>query len=602
MAIKYTSIDQLKFNHNSYIRKTDINDKFKKLIENDILLDPSSNIKPQIWECKWFNNNNISGYNKGDAVWINTESEINFIKKHISDIYNYALNNQYLKQKIKTYTTDDESYELYKKIAFGYKDGSGISIQPLYYIGNIKNPVQIKICTKNNVKTTPDNTEDWKDFYRKPENNIQLLNELKYKVLTEQFNNHLINYHIDTSYGEIVQKYLINDMSNINNDVLQRYNYNHNQTLNIKGFDYIKLSIKKKFSNGTYKWFKLWNSGYLEHGGTINIENKTEYETYVYDNSTVKVDLRWNFDNNQTAPVYDFPTLVTTPFYQEDLTFICNYESYDNNDNINHEKSYCIAITPLQINENNPFHNMNTGICEINTIKNGSFCFIPTNNQHIYSYYCSGFTVSQVKNLKYKLYNNTNVKPEPKYNYVTIKFISNFNEIFNKTLIKGQSLGDTIEYLEFHNISANIQNFYGWSTSDIEFNEFNISDPIFNDMIVVSFIGNDDYYYCSSPNMVNATRFDIIGKTFNINSAYAIDNTYLSYDGQSQHEINTQNENIFTVIFIDYDYSIIKRSYINKGQSAVPPPNPVRNGYTFSGWSKSYTNVTSDLTIQAIYN
>jgi hypothetical protein len=40
--------------------------------DNEILRNVGSDIN--VWECKWYNNNKISGYPKGHAVWVNTES------------------------------------------------------------------------------------------------------------------------------------------------------------------------------------------------------------------------------------------------------------------------------------------------------------------------------------------------------------------------------------------------------------------------------------------------------------------------------------------------------------------------------------------------
>ena len=57
----------------------------------------------------------------------------------------------------------------------------------------------------------------------------------------------------------------------------------------------------------------------------------------------------------------------------------------------------------------------------------------------------------------------------------------------------------------------------------------------------------------------------------------------------------------YTVVFEDYDGSVLKREIVNAGDNAVPPTVPVRQGYTFTGWSRSYTAVSSDLTLVAQY-
>ena len=56
-----------------------------------------------------------------------------------------------------------------------------------------------------------------------------------------------------------------------------------------------------------------------------------------------------------------------------------------------------------------------------------------------------------------------------------------------------------------------------------------------------------------------------------------------------------------TVTFKDWDGTILKTETVEHGADATPPSNPSRDGYTFTGWSGSYTNVTSDREIVAQY-
>ena len=65
----------------------------------------------------------------------------------------------------------------------------------------------------------------------------------------------------------------------------------------------------------------------------------------------------------------------------------------------------------------------------------------------------------------------------------------------------------------------------------------------------------------------------------------------------AQYTINT-----YTVIFKDYDGTILKEEQIVEyGSNAIPPNNPSREGYTFTGWDKVFSNVTSNLVITATY-
>ena len=57
----------------------------------------------------------------------------------------------------------------------------------------------------------------------------------------------------------------------------------------------------------------------------------------------------------------------------------------------------------------------------------------------------------------------------------------------------------------------------------------------------------------------------------------------------------------YKVIFYDYDYTVLKSDSVLYGNNAIPPKDPIRHGYIFIGWDKDYSNVKSDLNIIAKY-
>ncbi len=64
----------------------------------------------------------------------------------------------------------------------------------------------------------------------------------------------------------------------------------------------------------------------------------------------------------------------------------------------------------------------------------------------------------------------------------------------------------------------------------------------------------------------------------------------------------TQTVNKYTVTFKDYDGSVISSQQVEYGTAApVPPIIPEREGYTFTGWDKDFSNITGDLIVTAQY-
>lgn len=57
----------------------------------------------------------------------------------------------------------------------------------------------------------------------------------------------------------------------------------------------------------------------------------------------------------------------------------------------------------------------------------------------------------------------------------------------------------------------------------------------------------------------------------------------------------------YTVTFKDWDGTTLKTQTVNYGSAATAPPNPSRTGYTFTGWDKSFSSITADLVVNAVY-
>lgn len=73
-------------------------------------------------------------------------------------------------------------------------------------------------------------------------------------------------------------------------------------------------------------------------------------------------------------------------------------------------------------------------------------------------------------------------------------------------------------------------------------------------------------------------------------------------NSKSGHPEPVLGATLYTVVFIDYDGSLISMQQVEEGQAATAPGNPSRTGYAFVGWSPAdFSHVTDNMTIVASY-
>lgn len=60
-------------------------------------------------------------------------------------------------------------------------------------------------------------------------------------------------------------------------------------------------------------------------------------------------------------------------------------------------------------------------------------------------------------------------------------------------------------------------------------------------------------------------------------------------------------DNLFKVEFHNYNGDVLKTEYVESGNAATPPSDPVREGYDFTGWSVNFDIIDSDLVVVAQY-
>ena len=94
---------------------------------------------------------------------------------------------------------------------------------------------------------------------------------------------------------------------------------------------------------------------------------------------------------------------------------------------------------------------------------------------------------------------------------------------------------------------------------------------------------------------------NIIGGNGTIYDSGKTDCEYARPDGVDGKKGYFTEAKTWEVRFKDWDGTILKKENVLNGQSATPPDDPTRKGYTFIGWDEDFTHVTKDLTVTAMY-
>lgn len=68
------------------------------------------------------------------------------------------------------------------------------------------------------------------------------------------------------------------------------------------------------------------------------------------------------------------------------------------------------------------------------------------------------------------------------------------------------------------------------------------------------------------------------------------------------YDVTTAATSNFTVIFTDKNGKILKSETVSRGASATAPTVPAFAGYVFKGWSRSFSNVSANIIVMAVYD
>lgn len=405
----------------------EFDDAIESMIKNDIDLIPKSNIAPSIWKCSWYNvkltdsNKSSYCYKKGDAVWVNTEDLASFTEANKSYIKLVIMNNSFLRRKYQqVQDNESEVQQLFQDVVSGKVSGNSQNL-PLFYIGNLTDKVQIRVSLSDDNDKLPTDNAYWKDFF--VNNDVSrfqnIILDRTSALISTYLEAHLKNYHLSgifdywyDEFGDIKQLsdfYLLEDMSNI--EKYQDFNVQNGTTQT--GFDYVVYFHQHKFSNiddKCMKWFRVWNSGKVEHGGIV--KNSAESAAVMGDSiasngKIYKVNLSWS-DSNVKAPGYTY-SISPGSFYQEadyiDTGDNERIQIEDSSSILDKDRRYSISLTPFSETPYSTMYGKNTGgayytVKDVVSITNSSFCFLLQDNVDYYSYYTYGISKNAEQKFK----------------------------------------------------------------------------------------------------------------------------------------------------------------------------------------------------------
>ena len=266
------------------------NDKiFPNFLHNDLLIANKFANIPKIWECVWYNDPTRNGYPAGTICWRNIEDTYDFIFAHYGDIYGYAMENKHILTKPPkilnvSQLNDGETYEAYVNVLTGWvnKQRTSEPLCMLYDLGDVANPPQVYVSLIDNNKRVLDDRSAWKPVFVTYRSVYKELSAHGAQLAALAFANHLSDYHMGNA-----QEGTVSGLENYLDANLDNFNFPFDYYINptdqiIDGMDWPVKFVEKPlvFSERDsdlsgaiveHQWFRLWKSGYLEHGGTIDL-------------------------------------------------------------------------------------------------------------------------------------------------------------------------------------------------------------------------------------------------------------------------------------------------------------------------------------------
>lgn len=395
-----------------------------------------------------------------------------------------------------------------------------------------------------------------------------------------------INYKVDDNIiikYEIVEKNIDDAIMEIDSDII----YNGKEQK-------IEPKFKIKLNGDSFYTYLVKNEDYIIEGYENNINassnskiiikgigNYTGTKTFEFEIKPFNIDSEFTkLENFEDSYIYcnDFITPVPTVY-----TLI---EKLNNND---YEISY--------------LENLNVGMGQIIIKGIGNFT-----GQKVFYFNILPKTLTKENvliNEEAFIYNKTQIKPS-----------ISVNSPFNNDLIINQdyevSYGENINAGEGTVVVKGINNYDGEIIVKFTIHKAKIDKSL----ITINYPENKNYYTTSYK--INELSFNtpINGNIVSTNNEQNnLTVGLLTYNLKFiPEDINNYDIvefdiliNVYaTITFVNDDDKVIDIQEIEKGSSATSPANPAKEStneynYTFIGWDQDFTNVSSDLTIKALY-
>jgi hypothetical protein len=258
-----------------------LNEIFTRLLRNDLYIGGDVGLAPTTWECRWYNDQTIKGYSRGDACWLNTENEQSFITANADTIYNYGSNNPYIRNIIKPLSEDASQISLYRNILSGYySEEMAHPLSSLFYLGDQTKPTQIRVSRIDDNKHPVTDDMYWKSVFARMDEVSDVVDAQLCSTMDRLLDSHLSAYHMNLSSVPTDDRL----KKNFENVTLQKYG-SYEQDYSISGYDCM-ISTDITYPTLDFDTVALpelngmriakvrsrkWNSGLVENEGTVAV-------------------------------------------------------------------------------------------------------------------------------------------------------------------------------------------------------------------------------------------------------------------------------------------------------------------------------------------